>query len=184
MKQLSHLSCRLESLIRLLAKNLECKEIAKLAISITEMQTSTTVNVCPGFDDYGKICGTKGVMINALTRLYELIGARNSRRVRLVLDKAQDGKITDRPEFKVREDWNNKAIRELAETVCALIFGEFKVNASDNGQSTTLEIVFARGDKMKTNQPVIEESLSVILKSVGKAQGRTQIFVDLAEGDV
>jgi predicted RNA-binding protein YlqC (UPF0109 family) len=180
-KELSPSGIQLRETFILIAAALDVKHFDDLVINVVEMQSSTTITIDVHGDDFGKLVGKAGVMINSLKALFEIAGVRLGVKVRLILNNPKHGEIGDRPKFQTATNWSNEPIRQLLEKVCKLVFmSPFKVNAGDTGEATTLEIIAEPNERALRQSFRLGKSLGVIFHAVGKVQGRIEVFVDLA----
>lgn len=181
-KPLSQVGTKLRELFLMLAKALDVKHFDDLKIGVVEMQSSTTITVDVHGDDFGKLIGKRGVMINALKYVFERAGQRLGVKIRLILNNPKHGEIGPRPKFQPAENWDNAPIRGLVETICKVIFAApFKVEASDSGESTSLEVIADADDIGDHRLSDLGEHLAVIVHAIGKVQGRNEVFIDLTE---
>lgn len=181
-KKLSPVSLQAHELLTAIAKGIAVEHFDKFQIGITEFQSSTTINVQPHDDDYGKVCGTGGVMIRALQLMFRILGNRHGIKMRLILGKPfpSTGGIVPKPNFIEAENWNNEPLRLLALAICRAIFVKpVTVCAADAGDTTTIEIVPMFGDPMLVAVSEIESALTPIFHAIGKAQGRNEIYCDV-----
>lgn len=152
-----------------------------IRIDVEEFTLSVSVEIEVFADDYGKICGTGGVMINALKKFVELAGERNGRESRLVLNKPKPGPIGPRPKFREATNWNSEPIRLLCKQASKLLISvPFEVVAHDKSETTTLEILAeTNGAEFDRSAPQIRGTIAPIFHAIGKVMGRNEVVVNV-----
>jgi predicted RNA-binding protein YlqC (UPF0109 family) len=152
----------------------------ELSITSKALRDRSVVTILPHIDDKGKLIGTAGVHINALKTLAGALALRHNRKLTLLLENPKGEESADKPRFKADPQWRSEAVAALLKATLLCLFTQVEVTATDPGDATILEAKIGACDVLADLVYEIGDALDVIFKAIGKAQGRNEIFVDLA----
>ena len=189
----------IEALYRTLAGGLvkqpEALEVETRTVGHLSILQAQTVSA-----DYGKLVGGNGIMVDAFRHLLEVFGVRYA-----LLSPKVEGPRENDP-FRVAKDWNSDFLVDKMEAVVNALTNDprIAIKADDFGETTVLKVNLtacskpieaarwndSRGDFEihqfgPTNGELcelidrIEKPIAVIFRAIGKANGRSEVFVTL-----
>ena len=150
-----------------------------LEVTGDEYDSTVVVTIKPHKDDYGRVCGSGGVRIQALRTIAEQMCWDEIVRKRVQVDLIEGhlgGKLkaTPRPK-KSDEDWINWLVCDVFADVLGTL-PKVRTASVESNHS----IVFSA--KVSESRPIIEigEALTTIFGAIGRANG-WRIIIDLTQ---
>ena len=142
-------------------------------------RSSTMIQVQVRAEDYGKVCGTAGVTIQALTRLIERAGRRRGETVRVRLVNSVVGDRYHKEPFVADERWSRREefLTVLDDTLDATI-GQHGTEVTDMEDGVTIVGIVAI--ERVEDPDVLKEDLVTVFEAIGRAMARV-VTVDVTE---
>lgn len=129
--------------------------------------------------DYGSVHGSMGKHLQALRTIFQFIGARQDRKIKIMLLEPTKGQREERLPFTPNHHWNERNIMDLLNRILIRIlrrpFAMVALSAEQPDATTTIEITADPAE-----QAVIEAlttALQPLFHAIGKKEGR-QLYVE------
>ncbi len=142
------------------------------------------VTVRAHLEEYGKLIGTGGIMVDALKYLTAVLGYKLKVKSQLAIVKPATRYTGPLTKFANDPNWKHAAALQLVKDIAGDIFFEpVEVVANDGDETTVITITIAHNEQMADMAPGISDALTTVLRALGKATGRDEIIADVIKAE-